>query len=78
MHRRGCGGTRAVEGVEVWRMLKPYLLPSEEAARHDLQWTLAASANHLFLFTFGDKFIPDELREPIRTLRREYAVETHG
>src|SRR3954447_13046184 len=69
---------RAVDDIEVWWMLKPYLAPSEEDAWRHLRWTLAGSANHLFRFTFEEKFVPEELQEPIRTLQREYAFDTHG
>jgi 5,10-methylenetetrahydromethanopterin reductase len=69
---------RTVDDIEIWWMLKPYLAASEEEAWHDLRWTLAGTANHLFRFTMADKFVPRELHEPIRRLQQEYASDTHG
>jgi 5,10-methylenetetrahydromethanopterin reductase len=69
---------RTIDDIEVWWMLKPYLAASEEEGWHDLRWTLAGTANHLFRFTMADKFVPTELHEPIRRLQQEYASDTHG
>jgi 5,10-methylenetetrahydromethanopterin reductase len=69
---------RTLGDLEVWWMLKAYLAPSEEEAWHELRWTLAGTANHLFRFSMEGKSVPDELHEPIRALQREYASEAHG
>jgi 5,10-methylenetetrahydromethanopterin reductase len=69
---------RSLDDLEVWWMLKAHLAPSEEEAWHDLRWTLAGTANHLFRFSMEGKSVPEELREPIRALQREYAPEAHG
>jgi 5,10-methylenetetrahydromethanopterin reductase len=69
---------RSLQDIEIWWMLKPYLAPSEEEGWHDLAWTLAGTANHLFRFSMDEKFVPDELKEPIRDLQDRYASNTHG
>jgi 5,10-methylenetetrahydromethanopterin reductase len=69
---------RTLADLEVWWMLKPYLADSEEEAWHDLSWTLAGTANHLFSSTMEGKSVPDELREPISRLRNDYASDVHG
>ena len=38
---------------------------------------LAASANHSFRFTLEGKGVPEELKEPITTLLREYETAEH-
>jgi alkanesulfonate monooxygenase SsuD/methylene tetrahydromethanopterin reductase-like flavin-dependent oxidoreductase (luciferase family) len=38
---------------------------------------LAASAHHAFRFTLEGKRVPDELREPIAVLQREYLPAQH-
>jgi 5,10-methylenetetrahydromethanopterin reductase len=69
---------RGLEEIEMWWMLKPYLAATEKEGWRDLAWTLAGTANHLFRFSMEDKFVPDDLREPIRTLQKRYASNTHG
>ena len=69
---------RSLDDIEIWWMLKPYLAASEEEAWQDLAWTLAGTANHLFRFSMKDKFVPEELQEPIRQLQSRYASDTHG
>lgn len=69
---------RSLDDIEIWWMLKPYLAPTEEEAWHDLAWTLAGTANHLFRFSMEGKFVPNELQGPIRQLQSRYASDTHG
>jgi 5,10-methylenetetrahydromethanopterin reductase len=69
---------RSPDEIEIWWMLKPYLARSEEEGWRDLAWTLAGTANHLFRFSMEDKFVPEELQEPIRLLQSRYASHTHG
>jgi 5,10-methylenetetrahydromethanopterin reductase len=69
---------RSLGDLEVWWILKAHLAPTEEEAWHDLRWSLAGTANHLFRFTMDGKSVPEELHEPIRALQREYASEAHG
>jgi 5,10-methylenetetrahydromethanopterin reductase len=69
---------RSIDDLELWWLTKPYLSSTEEEGWHDLQWTLAGSANHAFKFTFEGKFVPDQLHEPLRELMRGYAADTHA
>jgi 5,10-methylenetetrahydromethanopterin reductase len=70
---------RDPESVEPWFLTKVVLSdePEPELWRR-LAWTLAASANHAFKFSFDDKFVPDDLQEPMRRLMAEYRSNEHN
>jgi 5,10-methylenetetrahydromethanopterin reductase len=64
--------------IELWFFAKPYFAESEEQAWREVAWTLAASANHAFRFSLEGKFVPEEHREGVRNLQREYASHEHN
>jgi len=64
--------------IELWFFAKPYFAESEEQAWREVAWTLAASANHAFRFSLEGKFVPEEHREGLRGLQREYASAEHN
>ncbi len=70
---------RDPDTVEPWFLTKVVLSDEPE---HDLwtrlAWTLAASANHAFLFTFEGKHVPPELEDPLRRLMAGYRSHEHN
>jgi len=64
--------------IECWFLVKPCFADSEQQAWHDFAWTLAASANHAFRFSFDHKFVPDGHREGLARLMAGYASSQHN
>ena len=69
---------RDPETVEIWIFSKVYLSESEEAAWHELAYTLAASAHHAFRHSLDGKFVPERWRVPLEQLQRYYVVNEHN
>jgi 5,10-methylenetetrahydromethanopterin reductase len=69
---------RDPDAIEVWIFSKIYLSDSEEAAWHELAYTLAASAHHAFRHSLDGKFVPERWRGPLDELQREYVVREHN
>ena len=70
---------REPAAVEPWFLTKVVLSDEpEEELWHRLAWTLAASANHAFLFTFEGKHVPADLEEPLRRLMAGYRSHEHN
>lgn len=70
---------RDPDAIEPWFLTKVVLADEpEEELWHRLAWTLAASANHAFLFTFEGKHVPPELEEPLRRLMAGYRSHEHN
>jgi 5,10-methylenetetrahydromethanopterin reductase len=70
---------RDPDAIEPWFLTKVVLSDEpEEELWHRLAWTLAASANHAFLFTFAGKHVPAELEEPLRRLMAGYRSHEHN
>lgn len=70
---------RDPDAIEPWFLTKVVLADEpEEEVWHRLAWTLAASANHAFLFTFDGKHVPTELEEPLRRLMAGYRSHEHN
>jgi alkanesulfonate monooxygenase SsuD/methylene tetrahydromethanopterin reductase-like flavin-dependent oxidoreductase (luciferase family) len=51
--------------------------PEPEVWR-DYAWTVAASANHAFRFTFAGKFVPEQFEAPLRRLMDGYRSMEHN
>ncbi len=51
--------------------------PEPEVWR-DYAWTVAASANHAFRFTFAGKFVPEEFEAPLQRLMDGYRSMEHN
>lgn len=64
--------------IEKWWMAKIHFARTEEEGWKELRFANASSANKHFRFTFEGKFVPDQYREPIRRLQREYAFHEHA
>jgi 5,10-methylenetetrahydromethanopterin reductase len=70
---------RDPDTIEPWFLTKVVLSDEpEEELWHRLAWTLAASANHAFLFTFAGKHVPVELEAPLRRLMADYRSHEHN
>ena len=63
--------------VTKWVFAKINIADSREAAIDEIRMALAASANHAFRFTFENKDVPDEYRQPISVIREEYDPNEH-
>ena len=61
----------------VWAFAKCNIADRREAAVGEIKMALAASAHHAFRFTLEGKHVPEELREPIAVLLREYVPAQH-
>lgn len=70
---------RDPDAIEPWFLIKVVLSDEpEEELWGRLAWTLAASANHAFLFTFENKLVPPHLEEPLRRLMAGYRSHEHN
>jgi 5,10-methylenetetrahydromethanopterin reductase len=69
---------RDPDALECWFLVKPCFAESEEQAWHDFAWTLSASANHAFRFSFEGKFVPQEHRAGLERLMEGYASHRHN
>ena len=63
--------------TEVWAFAKCSIADQREQAIDEIKMALAGSAHHAFRFTLEVKHVPEELREPISTLYREYVPAQH-
>ena len=74
-------GERAAEREEgsasVWAFAKCNIADRHEEAVDEIKMALAASAHHAFRFTLEGKNVPEELREPVAVLQREYVPAEH-
>lgn len=61
----------------VWAFAKCNIADIREKAIGEIKMALAASGHHAFRFTLDGKQVPDELKEPIAVLRREYVPAQH-
>ena len=68
---------RPPEDIETWFFAKLYLCDSEEQGWHDLAWTLAASAHHVFRYGTEAKFVPSALVGSLQQLQERYSVQEH-
>jgi 5,10-methylenetetrahydromethanopterin reductase len=64
--------------IEMWWLVKPWLSTTEAQGWNELRGLLALSANKQFRYTLEGKFVPENLREPIRRLQAEYSYTQHA
>lgn len=69
---------RDPDSVECWFLVKPYFCDDERKAWTDLAWTLSASANHAFRFSFENKFVPKEHQAGLQRLMDGYHSHQHN
>lgn len=69
---------RDPDAVDLWFLAQANVADDRETAIEDIKMALAASAHHSLQFTMEGKQIPEEYREPLRELVREYDPHEHG
>ena len=63
--------------TEVWAFAKCNISDSRDEAIEEIKMALAASGHHAFRFTLEGKMVPEELREAVSSLHREYRAAEH-
>ena len=63
--------------TSIWAFAKCNIADMREEAIDEIKMALAASGHHAFRFTLDGKQVPEELREPIAVLQREYVPAQH-
>ena len=63
--------------TQVWAFAKCNISNDREEAVDEIKMALAASGHHAFRFTLEGKHVPEELRESIAILQREYVPVEH-
>jgi alkanesulfonate monooxygenase SsuD/methylene tetrahydromethanopterin reductase-like flavin-dependent oxidoreductase (luciferase family) len=69
---------RTLDDLEIWWMANVVPAATEEEGIHAVRSVLAGTANHVFRFTLEGKGVPDEYREPLLALQREYDSSHHA
>jgi len=69
---------RDPDAIQCWFLAKPYFCESERQAWTDLAWTLSATANHAFRFSFEGKFVPKQYEPGLKRLMQGYASHQHN
>ncbi len=69
---------RSIDDIEMWWLTKIYFSQSEEQGWQEAAYSLAASANHSFRFTFEGKFVPPEHEAALQRLQEGYAAHEHN
>ena len=72
-----CAAGREQGSTGVWAFAKCNIADRREDAIEDIKMALAASGHHAFRFTLEGKNVPEELREPVSILHREYQAAEH-
>jgi 5,10-methylenetetrahydromethanopterin reductase len=78
VHEGARSAGRDPASLEIWFFVKPYFAASEEQGWHEVAWTMAASANHAFRFSFEHKFVPEHLQPGLRRLMDGYHSHEHN
>ena len=61
----------------MWAFAKCNIADDRERAVDEIKMALAASGHHVFRYTLDGKQVPEELRESIAVLQREYVPTEH-
>ena len=72
---RAAGREEGAAGV--WAFAKCNIADNRDDAIEEIKMALAASGHHAFRFTLEGKNVPEELREPVSILHREYEAAEH-
>ncbi len=72
---RAAGREEGATGV--WAFAKCNIADNRDDAIKEIKMALAASGHHAFRFTLEGKNVPEELREPVSILHREYEAAEH-
>ena len=68
---------RETGATGVWAFAKCNIADRRDDAIEEIKMALAASGHHAFRFTLEGKNVPEELREPVSILHREYQATEH-
>lgn len=68
---------KAPGATQVWAFAKCNIADDRDEAVDEIKMALAASGHHAFRFTLDGKQVPEELREPVAILQREYVPAEH-
>ena len=63
--------------ADIWAFAKCNIADSRDAAVDEIKMALAASGHHAFRFTLEGKNVPEEHREAVSILHREYEAAEH-
>ena len=63
--------------TDVWAFAKCNMGDRRDDAIEEIKMALAASGHHAFRFTLEGKSVPEELRDPVSILHREYQAAEH-
>ncbi|PKB67612.1 MAG: hypothetical protein BZY81_04220 [SAR202 cluster bacterium Io17-Chloro-G4] len=63
--------------TQVWAFAKCNIADERDQAVEEIKMALAASGHHAFRFTLDGKHVPEEFRESIAILQREYVPVEH-
>lgn len=70
---------RSPEEVDIWLAVRGFALAaSRDEAVPSLLHSLAHTINHAFNFTLEGKLVPEDMREGIEALRRDYRLDADG
>ena len=63
--------------AEVWAFAKCNISDNRQEAIDEIKMALAASGHHAFRFTLDGKNVPEDLKESVMTLQKEYVPSEH-
>jgi alkanesulfonate monooxygenase SsuD/methylene tetrahydromethanopterin reductase-like flavin-dependent oxidoreductase (luciferase family) len=69
---------RSLDDIEIWCMCNVVFAPTEEEGIESILSVLAGTAAHVFRFSLDDKGLPDDLRDRMQGLMREYQPVHHA
>jgi alkanesulfonate monooxygenase SsuD/methylene tetrahydromethanopterin reductase-like flavin-dependent oxidoreductase (luciferase family) len=69
---------RRLDDIEIWCMCNLIFAPTEAEGIESILSVLAGTANHVFRFSLDDKGLPDDMRERITAMMREYQSRHHA
>ena len=72
---RAAGRQEGATGI--WAFAKCNIADRRDDAIEEIKMALAASGHHAFRFTLEGKNVPEELRQPVSILHREYEAAEH-
>jgi alkanesulfonate monooxygenase SsuD/methylene tetrahydromethanopterin reductase-like flavin-dependent oxidoreductase (luciferase family) len=69
---------RHLDDIDIWCMCNLIFAPTEEEGVESILSVLAGTAAHVFRFSLDDKGLPDDLRDRMEGLMREYQPVHHA
>jgi alkanesulfonate monooxygenase SsuD/methylene tetrahydromethanopterin reductase-like flavin-dependent oxidoreductase (luciferase family) len=69
---------RRLDDIEIWCMCNLIFAPTEAEGIESILSVLAGTANHVFRFGLDGKGLPDEMRDRVAAMMREYQSRHHA